>query len=91
MPLNWTPPQSIVSRCWQGFYFCKKVNGVRKRTPMRSLTVTRIYGTTIPEILADYPQLETEDILACIAYSAEMSRQRFVDIAIPVPGGCATT
>jgi uncharacterized protein (DUF433 family) len=39
-------------------------------------------GTTIPEILADYPQLQTEDILACIAYGAEMSRERFVDIAI---------
>jgi uncharacterized protein (DUF433 family) len=34
------------------------------------------------EILADYPQLETEDILACIAYGAEMSRVRFVDIPI---------
>jgi uncharacterized protein (DUF433 family) len=34
------------------------------------------------EILEDYPQLETEDILACIAYGAEMSRVRFVDIPI---------
>ncbi len=39
-------------------------------------------GATITEILADYPQLETEDILACIAYGAEMSRGRFVDILI---------
>jgi uncharacterized protein (DUF433 family) len=39
-------------------------------------------GTTIPEILADYPQLEAEDILACIAYGAEMTRERFVEIAI---------
>jgi uncharacterized protein (DUF433 family) len=29
-------------------------------------------GATIPEIIEDYPQLETEDILACIAYGAEM-------------------
>ncbi|WP_309738173.1 DUF433 domain-containing protein [Chamaesiphon sp. OTE_20_metabat_361] len=27
-------------------------------------------GETITEILEEYPQLETEDILACIAYSA---------------------
>ena len=39
-------------------------------------------GMSIPEILEDYPQLETEDILACIAYGAEMSRERFVDIPI---------
>jgi uncharacterized protein (DUF433 family) len=39
-------------------------------------------GATMAEILEDYPQLETEDILACIAYGAEMSRVRFVDIPI---------
>ncbi|WP_396135760.1 DUF433 domain-containing protein [Chamaesiphon sp. VAR_69_metabat_338] len=26
-------------------------------------------GASMTEILEDYPQLETEDILACIAYS----------------------
>jgi uncharacterized protein (DUF433 family) len=30
-------------------------------------------GTTIREILEDYPQLEEADVLACIAYSAEQS------------------
>lgn len=39
-------------------------------------------GMTIPEILADYPQLETADILACLAYGAEMARERFVDVQI---------
>jgi uncharacterized protein (DUF433 family) len=39
-------------------------------------------GATMKEILEDYPQLETEDILACIAYGAEMSRVSFVDILI---------
>jgi uncharacterized protein (DUF433 family) len=39
-------------------------------------------GATMKEILEDYPQLETEDILACIAYGAEMSRESFVDILI---------
>jgi uncharacterized protein (DUF433 family) len=28
-------------------------------------------GASMAEILEDYPQLETEDILACIAYGAE--------------------
>ncbi len=37
---------------------------------------------TIVEILEEYPQLTTEDILACIAYGAEMSRERFVEVKI---------
>ncbi|MGP1382905.1 MAG: DUF433 domain-containing protein [Thainema sp.] len=39
-------------------------------------------GMAIPEVLEEYPQLEPEDILACIAYGAEMSRERFVEIPI---------
>jgi uncharacterized protein (DUF433 family) len=39
-------------------------------------------GSTIEEILEDYPQLRREDILAAIAYGAEMSRERFVDLRL---------
>ena len=39
-------------------------------------------GMTMAEIIEEYPQLQVEDILACIAYGAEMSRERFVDIPI---------
>ena len=41
-------------------------------------------GTSIEELLAEYPGLQREDILACIAYGAEMSRQRFVDLEEPI-------
>jgi uncharacterized protein (DUF433 family) len=37
-------------------------------------------GMTVEEILADYPGLEKEDILACIAYGAEMARERYIEI-----------
>jgi len=37
-------------------------------------------GMSIPEILAEYPQLTEDDIRAAIAYGAEMSRQRYVEI-----------
>ena len=37
-------------------------------------------GETIDEILGDYPQLTREDVLAAIAYGAEMSRERYVDL-----------
>jgi len=37
-------------------------------------------GVSVDEILAQYPQLVREDVLAAIAYGAEMSRERFVDL-----------
>ena len=37
-------------------------------------------GETVGEILENYPQLEERDIMACLAYGAEMSRERFVEI-----------
>lgn len=37
-------------------------------------------GTTVEEILHLYPQLTRDDVLACIAYGSEMSRERYVDI-----------
>lgn len=39
-------------------------------------------GTTIEELLEEYPQLEIEDIRAALAYGAEMSRERFIEIPI---------
>ena len=39
-------------------------------------------GMSMTEILEEYPQLEMADILACIAYGPEMSRERFVEIPI---------
>ena len=37
-------------------------------------------GMTIKEILEEYPQLTEDDIRAAIAYGAEMSRERFVEV-----------
>jgi uncharacterized protein (DUF433 family) len=41
-------------------------------------------GTSMEELLEEYPQLTTEDILAAIAYGAEMARERYVEIPIEV-------
>lgn len=38
-------------------------------------------GTTEAELVEDYPQLTHEDVMAAIAYGAEMSRER----VLPVP------
>ena len=37
-------------------------------------------GMTIEEIQSEYPQLQREDVLAAIAYGAEMSRERIVEL-----------
>ena len=39
-------------------------------------------GTSEQEILSDYPGLEPEDIQACLAYGAEMARERYVDVPL---------
>ena len=46
-----------------------------------SLILDRLAGgETVGEILEDYPGIEEADVLACIAYGAEMSRERYVDL-----------
>ena len=41
-------------------------------------------GETIDELLQDYSGIEKEDILACIAYGAEMSRNVFADLPLEI-------
>lgn len=38
-------------------------------------------GMTVEQVMEEY-DLSREDILACIAYGAEMSRERYVDIPL---------
>lgn len=37
-------------------------------------------GESVEQILAEYPQLKRDDVLACLAYGAELARERFVPI-----------
>ncbi|MHC4472728.1 MAG: DUF433 domain-containing protein [Planctomycetota bacterium] len=39
-------------------------------------------GWSHEQIRAEYPDLEESDILACIAYASEMSRERYVDLPV---------
>jgi len=36
-------------------------------------------GMSTEDVLSEYPQLVREDILACIGYGSEMSRERFIE------------
>ena len=39
-------------------------------------------GMTVTDIIAEYPYLKDDDILAAIAYGADMSRQRYVEMPV---------
>lgn len=39
-------------------------------------------GMTEAELLAEYPQLTHDDVLAAIAYGAEMTRERIIPIPV---------
>jgi uncharacterized protein (DUF433 family) len=39
-------------------------------------------GESMQSILENYPHLEEADVLACIAYGAEMARERYFEIPI---------
>ena len=39
-------------------------------------------GWSYEELLDSYPGITHEDILACIAYGAEMSRERYVNVPL---------
>jgi uncharacterized protein (DUF433 family) len=39
-------------------------------------------GIAVEEILQQYPDLERDDILACIAYAAELARERIVEVPL---------
>ncbi len=39
-------------------------------------------GMTVEEVLEAYPSIEREDVLACIAYGAEMTRDVFVELPL---------
>ncbi len=50
-----------------------------------SLLLDRIAdGESEVDLLADYPQLNLDDIRAAIAYGAEMSRERVIPITPPL-------
>ena len=42
-------------------------------------------GCTVRELLEQYPGLEEADVLACLAYGAEMSRERYVEVPLEEP------
>ena len=42
-------------------------------------------GKNFEQIVADYPGVAEADIRACIAYGAEMARERYVELPMATP------
>ena len=56
---------------------------IRKHTFWVSLVLDLLaQGASTAQILEEYPQLEEADILACLAYGAELAREHFVEVPI---------
>jgi uncharacterized protein (DUF433 family) len=75
--------EQLLSRIWIDPKRCFGKPCIRGHRIWVSLILDMLAsGMTTAELLAEYPQLEEADILACIAYGSEMSRERHVDIPL---------
>jgi uncharacterized protein (DUF433 family) len=50
------------------------------RLPVHQIVAMLANGDTIEELLEEYPSLTREDVLACLAYAAELTNENFVAI-----------
>ena len=46
------------------------------RVPVHQIVAMMAHGDTIEELLEDYPALVREDILACLAYAADLAEEQ---------------
>jgi uncharacterized protein (DUF433 family) len=50
------------------------------RIPVTTILGLMAAGATEKEILADYPDLEADDLKACMAYAAWLTREREIEL-----------
>ena len=82
--------EQLLSRIWIDPKRCSGKPCIRGHRIWVSLILDLLAsGSSVADILADYPQLEEADILACIAYGSEMSRERYVPI--PMESGARSS
>ena len=79
---GWTRNE-LLKRIWIDPARCGGKPCVRGHRIWVSLILDQLASGSPPEdILEAYPGLQREDIQACIAYGSEMTRERFVEIAL---------
>jgi uncharacterized protein (DUF433 family) len=75
--------EQLLSRIWIDPKRCFGKPCIRGHRIWVSLILDMLAsGMSSADILQEYPQLQDTDILACIAYGSEMSRERYVPIAM---------
>ena len=53
------------------------------RWPVQNLLELMASGMTNEEIIADHPELEPEDLLACLVYAAKLSEVKSIHKLVP--------
>lgn len=77
------PREELLKRIWIDPARCGGRPCIRGHRIWVSLILDLLAsGSSLEEILVDYPGLAEEDIRACIAYGSEMSRERYVEISL---------
>lgn len=54
------------------------------RYPVENMLELMASGMTIEELLEDYPDLEKDDFLACLAYAAKLSQVKSISKVLQV-------
>ena len=77
--------ENLLSRISINPNICSGTPCIRGHRISVSLILDYLAGeASVEEVLEAYPSIEREDVLACIAYGAEMSRDIFVEIPLGI-------
>jgi uncharacterized protein (DUF433 family) len=53
------------------------------RIPVHQVVRMLANGDTVEDLLAEYPSLSREDIMACLEYAAELAEEQVIPIQVP--------
>ena len=53
------------------------------RIPVHQVVGMLANGDTVEDLLAEYPSLQRDDILACLAYAAELAEEQVTPVQFP--------
>ena len=53
------------------------------RIPVHQIVRMLANGDTVEDLLAEYPSLSREDIMACLEYAAELAEEQVTPIQVP--------
>ena len=57
------------------------------RVPVHQIVRMLANGDTVDDLLAEYPSLSRDDIMACLDYAAELAEEQVTPIQFPIRSG----